>query len=179
MSFVHTRRALTLHGSLTCASCACNRHSDSSDLAFRTVLDPQGPGTGNAGLRILPGSATRPREDVSAELREIEDATDLDNSMTDQGEGGLAAPHPAEILVPLDTTMTLIWSPATWHATERQPAGAGRRRAFGWNYARAAGNSRQRDVEAVRHVFAGVWEDWPAGRKRLWGLVRDEVKPRL
>ena len=163
---------------LTCTFHVCaNRHSDGNSdqpsLAFRTALDPQGPGTGNAGLRVLPGSQLRTREDVTAELRENEDATDLDNSMTDQGEGGLAAPHPAEVLVPLDGTQTLIWTPVTWHATERQPAGGGPRRAFGWNYGRRGAGGRKRDAAAARHIFPD-WQDWPDARKRLWGLDEDE-----
>lgn len=161
----------------TCAAlCKC-RHSDGSPdqpvLAFRTALDPQGPGTGNAGLRVLPGSQLRAREAVSAELRQIEAAAGLDNSMTDQGEGGLAAPHPQEVLVPLCPARTLVWSPATWHATERQPAGGGPRRAFGWNYARRGAGARRRDAGAVRHIFPD-WQAWPAARKRLWGLAGGE-----
>ena len=145
-------------------------HSDSSSkLAFRTAIDPQGAGTANASLRVLPRSHERPRAEVEAELAAL---------LGDAEKGQhVHAPHPDEVAVALDAATTLIWNPTTWHATEAQRGGA-TRRALGWNYG-VRGASRSRDAEAVRLVFAGEWEAWPEARQKLWGVWEEPVEGAL
>ena len=118
------------------------------------------------------------------------DKSSSSQSRLDQGEGGLSAIHPAEVMLPLDITKTLVWNPTTWHATERQPPPQPQqqqqrqqrqqqrqRRAFGWNYGRRGSStlgvllsSSSRDAEAVAYIFEDEWRGWPEARKLLWGL---------
>ena len=86
------------------------------ELNFLTYLSVTrvlavGADTPNASLRILPGSASRPRADVEAELRA------LAGNGTRAAAGCMHAPHPEEVELPLDPAMTLVWNPSTWHAT--------------------------------------------------------------
>ena len=103
-----------------------------------------------------------------------EDTLRLDADGNDP-TGKMFAQSPHEVEVPLDTTTTLIWNPTTWHATTANGA-TGRRRTVGWNYGRRGAGGRVRDREAVKWVFAGVWENWSEARKRLWGLDGNSAK---
>lgn len=141
-------------------------HADGSpdmpQVSLRTALDRHGPD--NAPLRLLPGSHQRPRDEVAEELRQIE----LASGCHEQTPTHCFAAHPQEVAVHLDPHWTLVWTPSAWHATGVKTA-AGPRRAMAWNYFPAGG--RKRDLEALKHLFAGQWEKWTADRKRLWGLL--------
>jgi hypothetical protein len=167
-------------------------HSDSpSKLSFRTAIDPQGPATPNAALRLLPGSHLRPRAEVEAELAALHPPEPPPPPPPPAREKVCYAAHPQEVLVGLDASRTLVWNPSTWHATERQPQHSGRRtpaaaqpgaparsrRALSWNYG-VRGVSRARDAEAVRCVFSeGEWRAWPEARQKLWGVWEEEEDP--
>lgn len=138
-------------------------HSDTgSNLAFRTAIDPQGGRSGNASLRVLPGSHLRSYEEMAKEIDRLDPSA----------RGKVYSTHPGEVDVALDRGSTLIWSPTTWHATGLQRTRTPRR-AFGWNYGERRRGTRLRDVAALKYVFAGEWEQWPQARKRLWGLLDD------
>lgn len=138
-------------------------HSDSgSKLAFRTAIDAQGGESGNAALRVLPGSHLRSFEEMAAEFNRLDPAA----------KGKVYATHPDEVEVALDRGSTLVWTPTTWHATELQRT-AKSRRAFGWNFNEHKRGTHMRDLAAVKYVFAGEWEKWPQARQRLWGLLDD------
>ena len=129
-------------------------------VSFRTALDRHD--TSNAPLRVLPGSHHRSREEVEAELMQIELATGTHEEPPEH----CYARHPEEVEVILDPRWTLIWTPSCWHATGLK-TGAGPRRAMGWNYFPPGG--RKRDVKAVMQLHP-EWRDWPEERRRLWGL---------
>ena len=114
-------------------------------------------------LRVLPGSQHRPKEEVAAELLQLELATGTHDEMPAQ----FFARHPHEVEVVLDPRWTLVWTPSCWHATGLKTA-AGPRRAMGWNYFPPGG--RTRDLTAIRHVHPD-WRDWSEPRQRLWGLI--------
>jgi hypothetical protein len=139
-------------------------HADGSpevrQVAFRTALDRHD--TSNAPLRILPGSHLRAREEVAAEIMQLELAT----GTHDEPPARCFARHPGEVEVVLDPRWALVWTPSCWHATGVKTA-AGPRRTMGWNYYPAGG--RTRDLDALKHLHPD-WEDWPEERQRLWGL---------
>ncbi len=141
-------------------------HADGSpevkQVSIRTALDRHDPT--NAPLRVLPGSHLRSTTEVEEELRQLELAT----GQHDRPPRMMFARHPHEVEVVLDPRWSLVWTPSCWHATGVKTA-AGPRRAMGWNYFPPGG--RKRDLEAVKHVFAGEWEGWGEERKRLWGLI--------
>lgn len=130
-------------------------------VSFRTALDRHD--TSNAPLRVLPGSQHRSREEVEAELLQLELAT----GTHDEVPTHCFARHPSEVEVVLDPRWTLVWTPSCWHATGVKTA-AGPRRAMGWNYFPPGG--RKRDLAALKHLHPD-WPDWPEARQRLWGLV--------
>jgi hypothetical protein len=134
---------------------------DVRQVSLRTALDRHD--TSNAPLRVLPGSQHRQRDEVATELLQLELAT---GTHDDQPEHCFAR-HPHEVEVVLDPRWTLVWTPSCWHATGVKTA-AGPRRAMAWNYYPSGG--RTRDVAALRHLLP-AWEDWPAARQRLWGLI--------
>ena len=140
-------------------------HADGSpevrQVSFRTALDRHD--ASNAPLRVLPGSQHRPKEEVAAELLQLELATGTHDEMPAQ----YATRHPLEVEVVLDPRWTLVWTPSCWHATGVKTA-AGPRRAMGWNYFPPGG--RTRDLTAIKHVHPD-WRDWSEARQRLWGLV--------
>ncbi len=140
-------------------------HADGSpevrQVSFRTALDRHD--ASNGPLRVLPGSQHRPKEEVAAELLQLELATGTHDEMPAQ----FFARHPHEVEVVLDPRWTLVWTPSCWHATGLKTA-AGPRRAMGWNYFPPGG--RTRDLTAIRHVHPD-WRDWSEPRQRLWGLV--------
>jgi hypothetical protein len=123
-------------------------------VAFRCAIDSaQAVDTDDtAALRLLPGSAGRPRQEVEKELRALS-----------------VAQHPDEVKVALDTSTTLVWNPATWH-TITVNDDAGSCRTVGWSYRWREAGRRAPNGEAVKWVFAGEWEAWPESRKKLWGL---------
>ncbi len=129
-------------------------------VSFRTALDRHD--ASNAPLRVLPGSQNRPREEVTAELLQLELATGTHDEMPEL----YFAHHPQEVEVVLDPRWTLVWTPSTWHATGVKTA-AGPRRAMAWNYYPAGG--RTRDMEALKHLHP-EWEGWSEDRRQLWGL---------
>lgn len=131
-------------------------------VSLRTALDRHDPT--NAPLRVLPGSQRRGREEVAAELLQLELATGQHNETPSM----CFAHHPHEVEVQLDPRWSLVWTPSCWHATGVKTA-AGPRRAMSWNYFPPGG--RRRDAEAIKHVFADVWESWSDERKALWGLI--------
>ena len=133
---------------------------DVKQVSFRTALDRHD--ASNAPLRVLPGSQDRSRDEVAAELLQLELATGNHEDPPDH----CYARHPREVEVILDPRWTLVWTPSCWHATGLK-TGAGPRRAMGWNYFPPGG--RKRDVAAVKHLHPG-WPDWPEERRRLWGL---------
>ena len=139
-------------------------HSDGGpdvrQVSFRTALDRHD--ASNAPLRVLPGSQHRARDEVEAELMQLELATGNHEEPPEH----CYARHPQEVEVVLDPRWTLIWTPSCWHATGLK-TGAGPRRAMGWNYFPPGG--RKRDVKAVMQLYP-EWEDWPEERRRLWGL---------
>ncbi len=131
-------------------------------VSLRTALDRHDPT--NAPLRVLPGSQRREREEVEQELLQLELATGRHDELPSQ----YFARHPHEVEVQLDPRWSLVWTPSCWHATGVKTA-AGPRRAMSWNYYPPGG--RTRDVEALKYVFEGVWQDWTDERKTLWGLT--------
>ena len=133
---------------------------DVRQVSFRTALDRHD--ASNAPLRVLPGSQDRSRDEVAAELLQLELATGNHEEPPEH----CYARHPAEVEVVLDPRWTLVWTPSCWHATGLK-TGAGPRRAMGWNYFPPGG--RKRDVKAVMQLHP-EWEDWPEARRRLWGL---------
>ena len=139
-------------------------HADGSPedgkVSFRTALDRHD--TGNAPLRVLPGSHRRLQEEVAAELMQLELAT----GSHDQPPAHCFARHPAEVEILLDPRWTLVWTPSCWHATGVKTA-AGPRRAMGWNYYPPGG--RVRDSVALKYLHPN-WEGWAETRQRLWGL---------
>jgi len=134
---------------------------DVRQVSFRTALDRHD--ASNAPLRVLPGSQHRSREEVEAELMQLELATGNHEEPPEH----CYARHPQEVEVVLDPRWTLIWTPSCWHATGLK-TGAGPRRAMGWNYFPPGG--RKRDVKAVMQLHP-EWRDWPEERRRLWGLA--------
>lgn len=134
---------------------------DVQQVSFRTALDrhdaPNGP------LRVLPGTHLRERDEVIEEIRQIEIATGQHNETPEL----CFTKQPGEVEVVLDPRWTLVWTPSCWHATGVKTA-AGPRRAMAWNFYPAGG--RKRDLKALKHIHAGVWEGWSEERKRLWGL---------
>jgi|GEM_PF-448105 ectoine hydroxylase-related dioxygenase (phytanoyl-CoA dioxygenase family) len=134
---------------------------DVKQVSFRTALDRHDPS--NGPLRVLPGSQHRSRDEVAAELLQLELAT----GTHDEVPSLCFARHPHEVEVVLDPRWTLVWTPSTWHATGLKTA-AGPRRAMSWNYYPKGG--RMRDLEALKHIHPS-WADWPEDRRRLWGLL--------
>eukprot|EP01052_Picozoa_sp_SAG31_P027375 SAG31_NODE_2559_length_5487_cov_68.463066_1_plen_521_part_00 len=154
-------------------------HSDGeaglNHVAFRTAIDPQGTGTPNASLRLLPGTHLRPRNEVAVELSALV-SQHVMNRQPDASQKVYAL-HPAEVRMPLAYGQTLVWNPTTWHATERQQLNV-KRRAFGWNYGVRAdtfAGARVRDAAAVRYIFDGEWQTWSEARKKLWGVWEDDM----
>jgi hypothetical protein len=135
---------------------------DTKQVSVRTALDRHD--ASNAPLRLLPGSHTRPRDEVMHELLQLELATGRHNAVPEH----CFARHPHEIEVHLDPRWSLVWTPSAWHATGIKTA-AGPRRAMAWNYYPAGG--RKRDLAVLKHVFADAWQQWSPQRQRLWGLV--------
>ena len=131
-------------------------------LSVRTAFDLHD--TPNAPLRVLPGSHNRPLDEVENELR----SNEIANGTPQGADLCCFAPHEREVAVELSPNLSLVWTPSCWHATGVKTA-AGPRRAMGWNYFPPEG--RKRDLEALKHVFAGQWEGWSEERKRLWGLI--------
>ncbi len=139
-------------------------HSEpGSDLSFYTVLDPQGPNTRRAGLRVLPGSHLRNLAEVTAELRAI----------PGNEERQMFERHPEEQIVPLDPESHVVWSPSMWHATELQVTPNAPRRAIGWNFG-VEGKHQTRDAAAVKLIFGGEWQQWPEARQKLFGVFGDK-----
>jgi ectoine hydroxylase-related dioxygenase (phytanoyl-CoA dioxygenase family) len=134
---------------------------DVQQVSLRTALDRHD--SSNAPLRVLPGSQHREREEVAAELLQLELATGTHDELPEL----CFARHPHEVEVILDPRWTLVWTPSCWHATGVKTA-AGPRRAMAWNYYPSGG--RTRDVEALKYLIPS-WSDWPQQRQRLWGLV--------
>ncbi len=134
---------------------------DVQQVSFRTALDRHD--TSNGPLRVLPGTHVRERDEVIEELRQLEIAT----GQHDEPPELCFARHPSEVEVVLDPRWTLVWTPSCWHATGVK-TGAGPRRAMAWNYFPAGG--RKRDQEALKYIYADVWEGWSEERKALWGL---------
>ena len=134
---------------------------DVRQVSLRTALDRHD--TSNAPLRVLPGSQHRARDEVAAELVQLELAT----GTHDEAPEFCFARHPHEVEVVLDPRWTLVWTPSCWHATGVKTA-AGPRRAMAWNYYPPGG--RKRDLEALKHLHP-EWEDWPEARRSLWGLL--------
>lgn len=135
-------------------------HSDGEPschmVSFRVALDVHDQQRGP--LRVLPGSHRRPRAQIEALLP----ARDNDHGAYGRIEG--------EVEVELSPGDMLMWTPVCWHATGPNHARAVRR-AMGWNYAPADADAPCRDVKAVKQVYEGQWESWPATRRRLWGLI--------
>ena len=131
-------------------------------VSFRTALDRHGPD--NAPLRMLPGSHLLPRIEVLRELQELEMAvTGLCES-----RGECFARHPDEIAIELDPSFTLVWSSSAWHATGEKKSD-GPRRSLSWNFY-PSNSGRKRDLDALKYVFDGTWQNWSPERKKMWGL---------
>ena len=131
-------------------------------VSLRTALDRHDPT--NAPLRVLPGSHRRPRQEIEEELLQLELASGQHDELPDL----CFARHAHEVEVQLDPRWSLVWTPSCWHATGVKTA-AGPRRAMSWNYFPPGG--RKRDAEALKYVFADVWQGWSDARKALWGLI--------
>ena len=80
------------------------------------------------------------------------------------------ASQPTEVVLALEPSTTLVWTPGCWHATEVQ-TGPGPRRTICWNYG-VRERSRRRDLDVLRRVFDGVWQGWSEERKRLCESTR-------
>ena len=89
-------------------------------------------------------------------------------------DGDMHATHPDELLVPLTPESTLVWTPATWHATTAN--GPGKRRSVGWNYSAAAPT---RDAAAVKLIFGDEVMEWDEARQRLWGVFEEQPEAKL
>lgn len=141
-------------------------HSDGGpevkQVSFRTALDSHH--SGNAPLRVLPGSHLRLKTEIWEELIQLEIASGQHCNIPTIS----FAKHPAEVEIVLDPRWTLVWTPSCWHATGIKTT-TSLRRAIGWNYFPPEG--QKRDAAAVKHIFSNQWQSWSLQRRKLWGLL--------
>ena len=129
---------------------------DVRQVSFRTALDRHD--ASNAPLRVLPGSHHRSRDEVAAELMQLELATGNHEEPPEH----CYARHPEEVEVVLDPRWTLIWTPSCWHATGLK-TGVGPAAGHGLELLPAGGpQARREGGDAAVPRMAGLARGAPA-----------------